>query len=101
MANRAEQYNDSAPVDYDYPSDGRPRKLFDITAVIGEVYEDPRSGMSPREAAFLQIARYTESAVIGTTFSFPNEDGGVNYITIEQTTPDQEAHKAAQVKPRK
>lgn len=63
-----------------------PRKLFDITCVVGSVYAGD-SDLTPREAAFLMIARHGNQA--GATFTFPNEDGTLNHITVETSDPDQ------------
>lgn len=63
-----------------------PTKLFDITCVIGSVYSGA-SDLTPREAAFLMIARLENKA--GATFTFPNEDGTLNHITVETSEPAQ------------
>lgn len=53
-------------------------KLFDITCVIGSVYRDDNSGFTPREVAFLMIARHGADGV----FHFPNEDGDDTVVEV-------------------
>lgn len=53
-------------------------KLFDITCVVGSIYRGGGNGLTPREAAFLLIARHGADGL----FVFPNEDGSLNHIDV-------------------
>ena len=59
-----------------------PTKLFDITCVIGSVYEG-QSEFTPREVAFLMIARHGADG----TYTFPNEDGSINSLDVATVNP--------------
>lgn len=63
-------------------------KLFDITCVIGSVYSDPDGSDDPRAVAFLKIEEYTRTLPLSAVFSFPNEDGSINHITVETEVPN-------------
>ena len=60
-----------------------PRKLFDITKVVGTVYSG--GDMDPRHAAFLTIA---EDGTDGT-FNFPNKDGTLIHVTVKTDLPQE------------
>jgi hypothetical protein len=53
-----------------------------VESVVGEVTVDPYGdGPSPREAAFILIARHGDEG----RYSFPLEDGKTEHITIERS----------------
>lgn len=74
-----------------FPTPGQPTdgdKLFDITCTIGSVYRDAHANFSARTMAFIMIADHTSGdGSPGGTYQFPNEDGSINYVTVEVTPP--------------
>lgn len=56
-------------------------KLFDITCVVGSVYRGVHGDLSPREVAFLMIARADHDG----EFHFPNEDGLDICVAVAET----------------
>lgn len=65
----------------------QPRKLFDITCVIGSVYEGD-SDFTPRQVAFLMIADHTRDLKDPSTYHFPDEDGNDTSLTVTPALPD-------------
>lgn len=61
------------------PTTQEPYKLFDVTCVIGSVYSG-KSDFTPREVAFLMIARAEHSG----TYRFPDEDGTIIAVDVSR-----------------
>lgn len=58
--------------------DTEPRALFEVTCVIGTVFDSMSGQFTPREAAFNLIATHNAEG----TFSFPNENGSICHVTV-------------------
>jgi hypothetical protein len=56
-----------------------PRKLFEVTCVVGEVWEDLNSQHTPREAAFNLIATHGADG----DYTFPLENGDILHVIVE------------------
>ena len=57
-----------------------PRKLFDVTCVIGSVFEDEfGDGTDPRVVAMHLIAEHNSDGA----FTFPTEDGGHVSVIVQ------------------
>lgn len=63
----------------EWMEDHLPRKLFDVTCVLGSVYEDMNSQHTPREAAFNLIAVHNADGV----YEFPLENGDILHVVVE------------------
>lgn len=59
--------------------DNLPHKLFDVTCVLGSVYEDMNGQHTPREAAFNLIAHHGADG----QYEFPLENGDILHVTVE------------------
>jgi hypothetical protein len=56
-----------------------PRRLFDVTCVLGTVWEDMDGQHTPREAAFNLIATHNADG----HYEFPMENGDICHIIVE------------------
>lgn len=72
------------------PQAARGRPLFDVTCVIGSVFEGD-GDLSPHEAAFVLIAQHDTEG----TFHFPSESGGTVAVSVEYLdAPDRSEGKS-------
>jgi len=76
-------YGEDQFTNYD---EGR-RKLYDVTCVIGTVYEDLSSPLTAHEAAFLMVCRHDAPG----TFSWTDNDGYTYSVTVERQDPPKDA----------
>lgn len=78
--------NDWAAVQPSAMVAGPDRKLFDITIVVGSVYEDPHGVREAFDIAVATIAEHARTTrppgPITTTYQFPDVDGETISVTI-------------------
>lgn len=63
----------------------QPRKLFDITCIIGSVYESPDAQFTPNQVAFTMIADHVPALGAEVVFTFPDEDGSIINVAIHKS----------------